>query len=86
MIFFSHQNLIKHMKKLAKVICYRLSFFFVSTTHTTFDIKKSKKNIKIAIIFRGRGFDPFDPRILSIKLDVVLSLNGLEVRTLSHCI
>ncbi|KAF9823864.1 hypothetical protein SFRURICE_013401, partial [Spodoptera frugiperda] len=34
----------------------------------------------------GRGFDPFDPRLLSIKLDVVLSLNGLEVRTLSHCI
>ncbi|KAF9793884.1 hypothetical protein SFRURICE_007415 [Spodoptera frugiperda] len=34
----------------------------------------------------GRGFDPFDPRLLSIKLDVVLSLNGLEVSTLSHCI
>ncbi|KAF9801000.1 hypothetical protein SFRURICE_006043, partial [Spodoptera frugiperda] len=26
----------------------------------------------------GRGFDPFVPRLLSIKLDVVLSLNGLE--------
>ncbi|KAF9811357.1 hypothetical protein SFRURICE_002726 [Spodoptera frugiperda] len=25
---------------------------------------------------RGRGFDPFDPRLLSIKLDVELSLNG----------
>ncbi|KAF9823129.1 hypothetical protein SFRURICE_019720 [Spodoptera frugiperda] len=60
--------------------------FFVSTTHTTFDIKKSKKNIKIAITFRGRGFDPFDPRLLSIKLNVVLSLNGLEVSPLSHCI
>ncbi|KAF9824644.1 hypothetical protein SFRURICE_004101 [Spodoptera frugiperda] len=34
----------------------------------------------------GRVFDPFDPRLLSIKLDVVLNLNGLEVRTLSHCI
>uniref|UniRef100_A0A2H1W6M5 SFRICE_032404 n=1 Tax=Spodoptera frugiperda TaxID=7108 RepID=A0A2H1W6M5_SPOFR len=34
----------------------------------------------------GRGFDPFDPRLLSIKLDVVLSLNGLEISTLSHCI
>ncbi|KAF9796949.1 hypothetical protein SFRURICE_012580 [Spodoptera frugiperda] len=55
-------------------------------THTTFDIKKSKKNIKIVIIFRGRGLDPFDPRLLSIKLDVVLSLNGLEVSPLSHCI
>uniref|UniRef100_A0A2H1WGT3 SFRICE_028359 n=1 Tax=Spodoptera frugiperda TaxID=7108 RepID=A0A2H1WGT3_SPOFR len=55
-------------------------------THPTFDIKKSKKNIKIAIIFRGRGFDPFDPGLLSIKLDVVLSLNGLEVSALSHCI
>ncbi|KAF9810380.1 hypothetical protein SFRURICE_008636, partial [Spodoptera frugiperda] len=32
------------------------------------------------------GFDPFDPRLLSIKLDVVLSLNGLEVSPLSHCI
>ncbi|KAF9824865.1 hypothetical protein SFRURICE_001738 [Spodoptera frugiperda] len=62
---------------------YRLSFFDVSATHTTFDIKKSKKNIKIAIVFRGRGFDP---RLLSIKLDVVLSLNGLEVSPLSHCI
>ncbi|KAF9798230.1 hypothetical protein SFRURICE_010828 [Spodoptera frugiperda] len=51
-------------------------FFFVSTTHTSFDIKKSKKKIKIAITFWGRGFDPFDPRLLSIKLDVVLSLNG----------
>ncbi|KAF9804618.1 hypothetical protein SFRURICE_014526 [Spodoptera frugiperda] len=29
-----------------------------------------------AIIFRGRGFDPFDPGLLSIKLDVELSLNG----------
>uniref|UniRef100_A0A2H1WNW3 SFRICE_036430 n=1 Tax=Spodoptera frugiperda TaxID=7108 RepID=A0A2H1WNW3_SPOFR len=29
-----------------------------------------------AITFWGRGFDPFDPRLLSIKLDVVLSLNG----------
>uniref|UniRef100_A0A2H1W359 SFRICE_011010 n=1 Tax=Spodoptera frugiperda TaxID=7108 RepID=A0A2H1W359_SPOFR len=34
----------------------------------------------------GRGFDPFDPRLLSIKLDVVLSLNGLEVSPLSHFI
>ncbi|KAF9802918.1 hypothetical protein SFRURICE_015515, partial [Spodoptera frugiperda] len=34
----------------------------------------------------GRGFDPFDPRLLSIKLDVELSLNGLEVSPLSHCI
>uniref|UniRef100_A0A2H1WLL9 SFRICE_031932 n=1 Tax=Spodoptera frugiperda TaxID=7108 RepID=A0A2H1WLL9_SPOFR len=34
----------------------------------------------------GRGFDPFDPRLLLIKLDVVLSLNGLEVSPLSHCI
>ncbi|KAF9803175.1 hypothetical protein SFRURICE_018326 [Spodoptera frugiperda] len=25
----------------------------------------------------GRGFDPFDPRLLSIKLDVELSLNGM---------
>uniref|UniRef100_A0A2H1WH20 SFRICE_037495 n=1 Tax=Spodoptera frugiperda TaxID=7108 RepID=A0A2H1WH20_SPOFR len=25
----------------------------------------------------GRGFDPFDSRLLSIKLDVVLSLNGV---------
>uniref|UniRef100_A0A2H1WB45 SFRICE_030961 n=1 Tax=Spodoptera frugiperda TaxID=7108 RepID=A0A2H1WB45_SPOFR len=65
------------MNLLAKVISYRLSFFFVSTTHTTLDIKKSKKNIKIAITFRGRGFDHFDPRLLSIKLGVELSLNGL---------
>ncbi|KAF9795302.1 hypothetical protein SFRURICE_004674 [Spodoptera frugiperda] len=35
---------------------------------------------------RGSGFDPFDPRLLSIKLDVVFSLNGLEVSPLSHCI
>ncbi|KAF9787712.1 hypothetical protein SFRURICE_010449, partial [Spodoptera frugiperda] len=35
---------------------------------------------------QGRGFDPFDPRLLSIKLDVVLSLNGLEVSPLSHCL
>ncbi|KAF9822782.1 hypothetical protein SFRURICE_019472, partial [Spodoptera frugiperda] len=34
----------------------------------------------------GRGFDPFDPGLLSIKLDVVFSLNGLEVSPLSHCI
>ncbi|KAF9797353.1 hypothetical protein SFRURICE_006335, partial [Spodoptera frugiperda] len=34
----------------------------------------------------GRGFAPFDPLLLSIKLDVVLSLNGLEVSPLSHCI
>ncbi|KAF9800732.1 hypothetical protein SFRURICE_015386 [Spodoptera frugiperda] len=34
----------------------------------------------------GRGFDPFDPRLLSIKLDVELSLNGLEVSPLSHCV
>uniref|UniRef100_A0A2H1WW73 SFRICE_024196 n=1 Tax=Spodoptera frugiperda TaxID=7108 RepID=A0A2H1WW73_SPOFR len=27
---------------------------------------------------RGRGFDPFDPGLLSIKLDVELSLNGFE--------
>ncbi|KAF9794345.1 hypothetical protein SFRURICE_019068, partial [Spodoptera frugiperda] len=27
---------------------------------------------------QGRGFDPFDPRLLSIKLDVVLSLNGVD--------
>ncbi|KAF9805569.1 hypothetical protein SFRURICE_020954, partial [Spodoptera frugiperda] len=32
----------------------------------------------------GREFDPFDPRLLSIKLDVKLSLNGLEVSPLSH--
>ncbi|KAF9795351.1 hypothetical protein SFRURICE_004723 [Spodoptera frugiperda] len=32
----------------------------------------------------GRGFDPFDPRLLSKKFDVVLSLNGLEVSPLSH--
>ncbi|KAF9796684.1 hypothetical protein SFRURICE_008094, partial [Spodoptera frugiperda] len=37
-------------------------------------------------LFVGRGFDPFDPRHLSIKLDVELSLNGLEVSPLSHCI
>ncbi|KAF9789000.1 hypothetical protein SFRURICE_008671 [Spodoptera frugiperda] len=43
-------------------------------------------NEAVAIIFRGRGFDPFDPRLLSIKLDVVHSLNGLEVSPLSHCI
>ncbi|KAF9803542.1 hypothetical protein SFRURICE_008697, partial [Spodoptera frugiperda] len=34
----------------------------------------------------GRGFDPFDPGLLSLKLDVVFSLNGLEVSPLSHCI
>ncbi|KAF9800362.1 hypothetical protein SFRURICE_015872, partial [Spodoptera frugiperda] len=34
----------------------------------------------------GRGFDHFDPRLLSIKLGVELSLNGLEVSPLSHCI
>uniref|UniRef100_A0A2H1VQB4 SFRICE_016573 n=1 Tax=Spodoptera frugiperda TaxID=7108 RepID=A0A2H1VQB4_SPOFR len=34
----------------------------------------------------GRGFHPFDPRLLSTKLDVVLSLNGLEVSPLSHYI
>ncbi|KAF9800891.1 hypothetical protein SFRURICE_010480 [Spodoptera frugiperda] len=34
---------------------------------------------------RGRGFDRFDPRLLSIKFDVELSLNGLEVSPLSHC-
>ncbi|KAF9793990.1 hypothetical protein SFRURICE_015159 [Spodoptera frugiperda] len=34
----------------------------------------------------GREIDPFDPRLLSIKLDVVLSLNGLEVSPLSHSI
>ncbi|KAF9793779.1 hypothetical protein SFRURICE_013191 [Spodoptera frugiperda] len=28
----------------------------------------------------GRGFDPFDPRFLSIKLDVILSLNGSNER------
>ncbi|KAF9805225.1 hypothetical protein SFRURICE_011870 [Spodoptera frugiperda] len=33
----------------------------------------------------GRGFDPFDPGLLSLKLDVVFSLNGLEVSPLSHC-
>ncbi|KAF9799827.1 hypothetical protein SFRURICE_011143, partial [Spodoptera frugiperda] len=33
----------------------------------------------------GWGFDPFDPRLLSIKLDVELSLIGLEVSPLSHC-
>uniref|UniRef100_A0A2H1V5M7 SFRICE_030699 n=1 Tax=Spodoptera frugiperda TaxID=7108 RepID=A0A2H1V5M7_SPOFR len=32
----------------------------------------------------GRGFDQFDPRLLSIKLGVELSLNGLEVSHLSH--
>ncbi|KAF9802095.1 hypothetical protein SFRURICE_004346, partial [Spodoptera frugiperda] len=31
----------------------------------------------------GRGFDHFDPRLLSIKLGVELSLNGLEVSPLS---
>uniref|UniRef100_A0A2H1VV10 SFRICE_029239 n=1 Tax=Spodoptera frugiperda TaxID=7108 RepID=A0A2H1VV10_SPOFR len=36
--------------------------------------------------YSGRGFDPFDPRLLSIKLGVELSLNGLEVSPLSHCI
>uniref|UniRef100_A0A2H1VXT6 SFRICE_031008 n=1 Tax=Spodoptera frugiperda TaxID=7108 RepID=A0A2H1VXT6_SPOFR len=35
---------------------------------------------------QGRGFDHFDPRLLSIKLGVELSLNGLEVSPLSHCI
>ncbi|KAF9818406.1 hypothetical protein SFRURICE_017828 [Spodoptera frugiperda] len=35
--------------------------------------------IRVGIIFRGRGFDPFDPRLLSIKLDVELSLNGQKV-------
>uniref|UniRef100_A0A2H1W102 SFRICE_034732 n=1 Tax=Spodoptera frugiperda TaxID=7108 RepID=A0A2H1W102_SPOFR len=39
-----------------------------------------------ATLHVGRGFDPFDPRLLSIKLDVALSLNGLEVSPLSHCI
>ncbi|KAF9805071.1 hypothetical protein SFRURICE_010254, partial [Spodoptera frugiperda] len=38
------------------------------------------------ILTRGGDSTPFDPRLLSIKLDVVLSLNGLEVSTLSHCI
>ncbi|KAF9822253.1 hypothetical protein SFRURICE_017528 [Spodoptera frugiperda] len=28
------------------------------------------------LIEGGRGFDPFDPRLLSMKLDVELSLNG----------
>ncbi|KAF9810464.1 hypothetical protein SFRURICE_011227, partial [Spodoptera frugiperda] len=32
----------------------------------------------------GGGFNPFDPRLFSIKLDVELSLNGLEVSPLSH--
>uniref|UniRef100_A0A2H1VT02 SFRICE_020401 n=1 Tax=Spodoptera frugiperda TaxID=7108 RepID=A0A2H1VT02_SPOFR len=27
----------------------------------------------------GRGFDPFDPGLLSLKLDVVFSLNGNDV-------
>ncbi|KAF9796355.1 hypothetical protein SFRURICE_001928, partial [Spodoptera frugiperda] len=31
----------------------------------------------------GRGFDPFDSRLLSIKLDVVLSLNGCNLSF--HC-
>ncbi|KAF9813889.1 hypothetical protein SFRURICE_008044, partial [Spodoptera frugiperda] len=31
-------------------------------------------------------FDHFDSRLLSIKLGVELSLNGLEVSPLSHCI
>ncbi|KAF9807722.1 hypothetical protein SFRURICE_014420 [Spodoptera frugiperda] len=35
---------------------------------------------------KGRGFDHFDPRLLSIKLGVELSLNGLEFSPLSHCI
>ncbi|KAF9801350.1 hypothetical protein SFRURICE_016339, partial [Spodoptera frugiperda] len=38
------------------------------------------------LFLAGRGFDPFDPGLLSLKLDVVFSLNGLEVSPLSHCI
>ncbi|KAF9813319.1 hypothetical protein SFRURICE_015801 [Spodoptera frugiperda] len=33
--------------------------------------------------FPGK-FDPFDPGLLLLKLDVVFSLNGLEVSPLSH--
>ncbi|KAF9798482.1 hypothetical protein SFRURICE_012510 [Spodoptera frugiperda] len=32
---------------------------------------------------QGRGFDPFDSRLLSIKLDVVLSLNGFGSKDLA---
>ncbi|KAF9806961.1 hypothetical protein SFRURICE_020477 [Spodoptera frugiperda] len=31
----------------------------------------------LCVIHKGRRFDPFDPRLLSIKLDVELSLNGI---------
>ncbi|KAF9809646.1 hypothetical protein SFRURICE_016417 [Spodoptera frugiperda] len=35
------------------------------------------RNEHFCLPHRGRGFDPFDPRLLSIKLDiVVLSING----------
>ncbi|KAF9806539.1 hypothetical protein SFRURICE_001334 [Spodoptera frugiperda] len=37
-------------------------------------------------VIGGEGIPPLRPRLLSIKLDVVLSLNGLEVSPLSHCI
>ncbi|KAF9819043.1 hypothetical protein SFRURICE_000708 [Spodoptera frugiperda] len=30
----------------------------------------------VGLLLQGRGFDPFDPRLLWIKLDVVLNLNG----------
>ncbi|KAF9801136.1 hypothetical protein SFRURICE_005730 [Spodoptera frugiperda] len=42
--------------------------------------------MKLTKVPKGRGFDHFDPRLLSIKLGVELSLNGLEVSPLSHCI
>ncbi|KAF9810908.1 hypothetical protein SFRURICE_005334 [Spodoptera frugiperda] len=43
---------------------------------TVIDIRK---HVRACIRRRGGGggFDPFDPRLSSIKLDVVLSLNGL---------
>ncbi|KAF9823541.1 hypothetical protein SFRURICE_011394 [Spodoptera frugiperda] len=43
------------------------------------------KSFNDASNFGGRGFDPFDPRLLSIKLDVELSLNGtnLEIESFS---
>ncbi|KAF9810462.1 hypothetical protein SFRURICE_011225 [Spodoptera frugiperda] len=49
------------------------------STHETVDIDSDASE-------EGRGFDPFDPGLLSLKLDVVFSLNGLEVSPLSHCI
>ncbi|KAF9801616.1 hypothetical protein SFRURICE_018026, partial [Spodoptera frugiperda] len=55
------------------------------TTMTT-TTPASLVNVTESNDLKGREFDPFDPRLLSIKLDVVFSLNGLEVRTLSHCI